>query len=95
MSQTTRATPIDFKSIKPGTKLIILHESTLQSWSKDAVTFGCMAALAWFNHAYLGGSWPIDLVIVVGVLLKGLNSFAGYNVTVDELRAMLVEGGGS
>lgn len=80
---------IDFTAVKPGTKLIILHESTFQSWSKDTYTFGCMAGLAGFNHAYLGGPWPLDLVIVVGVLLKGLNSFCGYHVTVEQLRDML------
>ena len=70
-------------------KVVVLHETVLHSWMKDAVTFGCVAALAWFNHAYMAGSWAIDLFAVFVVCTFGLNKSLGYSTTVGELRDLL------
>lgn len=36
--------------------IIIGEERVLESWLKDAWTFGVLAAFTYANHAYLGGS---------------------------------------
>lgn len=47
---------------------VILHESVLDSWLKDAGTFGSLAALVYINHAYAGGSWLVDAVAAIAVI---------------------------
>lgn len=70
-------------------KLVILHESTLQSWSKDIFTFGGIIALAWANAAFIHGSWIIDAFAVFAFGMMGVNRSWGFAMTVDELMDML------
>ena len=49
--------------------IIILHESVLASWLKDAGSLGTLAGFGWFNHAHLSGSWPLDLFAVICALI--------------------------
>lgn len=70
-------------------KIVILHESTFQSWGKDIFTFGGIIALAWANAAFIHGSWIIDAFAVFAFGMMGVNRTWGYAMTVDELRNML------
>lgn len=69
---------------KPKKHIVILHESFGESITKDFVTFGSMAAMMWFNHAYLAGSTVIDVLFIIGalVVLTGRRSAQVYSGTV-------------
>ena len=86
--RTKRLTKDDMRSAD---KLVILHESTFQSWSKDIFTFGGIIALAWLNAAYIHGSWIIDAFAVFAFGIMGANRTWGFAMTTSELRAMLTE----
>jgi hypothetical protein len=79
------------EDMRDADKLVILHESTLQSWSKDIFTFGGIIALAWLNTAYIHGSWLIDAFAVFAFGIMGVNRSWGFAMTVDELRLMLAK----
>lgn len=49
-------------------RFITLSETVAQSIAKDAFSLGSMAALSFFNHAYLDGSWLIDAFIIICVI---------------------------
>ncbi len=71
-------------------EVIILHETVLSSLLKDTGSLGTLAALAWFNHAYLGGSWPLDLFAVFCIFTFMLNRTAAakrmaLHMTIPEL----------
>lgn len=50
-------------------KVIILHETKWQSWSKDFVTYGFMISLLIINHLFLGGDTLIDCIFIGMIIL--------------------------
>jgi hypothetical protein len=46
-------------------KIIYFRESLLQSVLGDLSTFGMLCGSVWFNHAYVGGSYFLNGVILV------------------------------
>lgn len=84
----------EFKRVNlrdPKAQIIVLHQTVMKSWLSDLGTFAAITAMAWCNHAYLGGSWVLDAVAAFAVITKVVNSTRGYHVTVAELREMLKE----
>lgn len=51
--------------MKPETVYIVVHETLLQSWLKDIVTFGSMALPVWVNHTYGKGLAFIDVIMAI------------------------------
>lgn len=84
-----RSKRITREDIRLADKVVILHETAMQSWTKDAVTFGCIAGLAWFNHTYLGGSWVLNAFAVIAFGVFGVQKVHGFSMTVEELRDTL------
>ena len=70
--------------MKPDTRFIILHETVISSWLKDAGTFGSIGLLAWFNHTHLGGTWVLDVLAVVFVCGMMVRAFSSRVATVTE-----------
>lgn len=50
-------------------EVIILNESAVASVIKDLVTFIMFAGVMWFNHAYLGGNWLVDVVFIIFIFM--------------------------
>jgi hypothetical protein len=61
---------MNLRDVDKNTKIIVLHESVAQSFIKDALTFGCIGLLAWFNHRVIGGGWVIDVFCVIAAVMS-------------------------
>jgi hypothetical protein len=70
------------------TKILVLHETRWQSILNDVFTFGCIAALAYLNHTYFGGSWVLDAFSVYAACTMALKFGSGISqyCTIEELR---------
>lgn len=76
-------------------KVIILHETILESWLRDAGTLLMLCAVPWFNHQYLGGSgWiyaAISFAWLTIILSRALDIMKGNKMTPDYARGWLDE----
>jgi hypothetical protein len=50
-------------------KVIIIHESVLQSIISDFITFGMLFSMFYLNHRFCGGSGVIDWIISVFIFV--------------------------
>jgi hypothetical protein len=66
-------------------EVIIIRESVLVSWAKDVFTWGCLFAMYWLNHKYLGGAWVVDVTTSFAVLIMALSiAIKRTTYTVDD-----------
>nr|DAI35904.1 MAG TPA: hypothetical protein [Caudoviricetes sp.] len=49
-------------------KIIVIHETIIESIIKDAVTFLMFASLLYFNHKVLAGSTVVDALFIFMVI---------------------------
>jgi hypothetical protein len=74
-------------------KLIIMREGLLASLAKDAITFGSLMVLPWFNHAYGGGSGWIYAAIAfswfVTIVARASGARKRATMSAAEARAWL------
>ena len=50
-------------------KIIVIHETIIESIIKDAVTFLMFAGLMYFNHKALSGATVIDVLFIFLVII--------------------------
>ena len=51
------------------TKIIINKEKYLTSLAKDFTSLGTLGFLFWFNYNFIGGSYIVNFLILMGILL--------------------------
>ncbi len=67
------------------TRFIIVHESWLASWIKDAGSIGSLAGLIYVNHQYGAGNGAVDTA--GAFLLLGFLFLKGKLIAADSCRA--------
>jgi hypothetical protein len=62
------------KEKKP--EIIVIHETLVESWLKDAMLFGSVGVLLALNHIYWGGSIIVSVLLIVALIFNAaaLNS---------------------
>ena len=55
------------------TKIIINTEKYLTSLAKDFTSFAILGFLFWFNYNFIGGSYFVNFLILIGILLYIVN----------------------
>jgi hypothetical protein len=46
-------------------EVIIIREGVLESWARDAVTFGALAGASYFINVYAGGSGWLNFTLAI------------------------------
>lgn len=54
--------------------VIIPREPLWESVVKDTYTFGLISLTAWFNNAYCGGSWFINVLLLACLMISLLGA---------------------
>lgn len=76
-------------------KVMMLHETILESWGRDAVTFGLLAVLPWLNFNYLGASgWiyaAISFAWFISLFARISSNAQNNRMTPEEARQWLDE----
>jgi hypothetical protein len=55
------------------TKIIINKEKYLTSLAKDFTSFSTLGFFFWFNYKFIGGSYFVNFLILIGILLYYVN----------------------
>lgn len=55
-------------------EFIVMHESLVSSVLSDAWTFGMIGALAWFNYHFIGGSYFVNTLIVIMMIVCSMGA---------------------
>jgi hypothetical protein len=76
------------------TKIIINTEKYLTTLAKDFTSFAILGFFFWFNYKFIGGSYFVNFLILIGILLyivnlaitkSNRNSPVYFNVSQDKL----------
>jgi hypothetical protein len=76
------------------TKIIINKEKYLTSLAKDFTSLAVLSFLFWFNYKFIGGSYFVNFLILIGILLyivnlaitkSNKNSSVYFNVSQDKV----------
>jgi len=76
------------------TKIFINKEKYLTSLAKDFTSLAILGFFFWFNYNFIGGSYFVNFLILIGILLyivnlkitkSDKNSPAYFNVSQDKL----------
>ena len=56
------------------TKIIINTEKYLTTLAKDFTSFAILGFFFWFNYKFIGGSYFVNFLILIGILFSLFNS---------------------
>ncbi len=73
-------------------KIIIIRNTVWESVRKDISFIVVLLFAFWFNHQFIGGSYVVNVLILIGALITSVQIVAGYKkraMTIGEARKEL------